>query len=107
MPNDATCLSESLPDGSNPFERQNTLFAQITGIDAPLFMRLESTEIAPVHGGDTSVLNVPAGTHEIEMTYRSPGIMTDAGITGCTIAGPLLAHIPRAKRRPESVQTSN
>ncbi len=43
LPCDAQDISSQMPEGDNPFERQNSLFAQVTGIDDPLFTELKGT----------------------------------------------------------------
>ena len=45
-------------------------------------------ELSPAFGGGMSVLEVTEGTHEIEMTYRSPGL-----IAGCIASGAALSAI--------------
>lgn len=54
-------------------------------------------EPSPAFGGGMSVLEVTEGTHEIEMTYRSPGL--NAGITITGISAVLCAAIYLIKRR--------
>jgi len=54
-------------------------------------------ELSPAFGGGMSVLEVTEGTHEIEMTYRSPGL--NAGITITGISAVLCAAIYLIKRR--------
>ncbi len=54
-------------------------------------------ELSPAFGGGMSVLEVAEGTHEIEMTYRSPGL--NAGITITGISAVLCAAIYLIKRR--------
>lgn len=41
LPTDAERIGGELPEGDDPFERQNALFAQITGIKEPLYTELE------------------------------------------------------------------
>lgn len=43
LPCDPRNISDSLPEGGNPFERQNQLFTQVTGISEPLYTELAKT----------------------------------------------------------------
>lgn len=45
LPCNSDRIAIRLPEGSNPFERQNDLFAQITGIDEPTLYRLADRSI--------------------------------------------------------------
>lgn len=55
------------------------------------------SDLSPAFGGGMSMLEVTEGTHEIEMTYRSPGL--NAGITITGISAVLCAAIYLIKRR--------
>lgn len=57
--------------------------------------------LSPAFGGGMSMLEVTEGTHEIEMTYRSPGL--NAGITITGISAVLCAAIYLIKRRMSSM----
>ena len=60
LPCDPQDISAQLPEGDNPFERQNSLFSQITGIDDALYTELEKTVEKNEGGQITWNVQLPA-----------------------------------------------
>lgn len=67
--------SESTLQGDNPFERQNALFAELTGIDRPLYTQLQGVEQARSDASITWAVELPART--IGYTYAQTGVESD------------------------------
>lgn len=67
--------SESTLQGDNPFERQNALFAELTGIDRPLYTQLQGVEQARSDASITWAVELPA--HTIGYTYAQTGVESD------------------------------
>lgn len=67
--------SESTLQGDNPFERQNALFAELTGIDMPLYTQLQGVEQARSDTSITWAVELPA--HTIGYTYAQTGVESD------------------------------
>lgn len=78
----------ALPDGENPFERQNALFSLITGIEDPLYFPLDSTSIDAQNGTRAYEVNVPEGslgyvfvTHDDASTeHESVNLLIDGSV---------------------------
>ena len=60
LPCDPQDISTQLPEGGNPFERQNSVFSQITGIDDALYTELEKTVEKNEEGQITWNVQLPA-----------------------------------------------
>ena len=60
LPCDPQDVSAQLAEGDNPFERQNSLFSQITGIDDALYTELEKTVEKNEGGQITWNVQLPA-----------------------------------------------
>ena len=67
--------SESTLQGDDPFERQNALFAELTGIDRPLYTQLQGVEQARSDASITWAVELPA--HTIGYTYAQTGVESD------------------------------
>ena len=67
--------SESALRGDNPFERQNALFAELTGIDRPLYTQPQGVDQARSDVSITWAVELPA--HIIGYTYAQTGIESD------------------------------
>lgn len=67
--------SESTLQGDDPFERQNALFAELTGIDRPLYTQLQGVEQARSDASITWAVKLPA--HTIGYTYAQTGVESD------------------------------
>lgn len=67
--------SESTLQGDDPFERQNALFAELTGIDRPLYTQLQDVEQARSDASITWAVELPA--HTIGYTYAQTGVESD------------------------------
>lgn len=67
--------SESTLQGDNPFERQNALFAELTGIERPLYTQLQGVEQARSDASITWAVELPA--HTIGYTYAQTGVESD------------------------------
>lgn len=61
--------------GDNPFERQNALFAELTGIDRPLYTQLQGVEQARSDASITWAVKLPA--HTTGYTYAQTGVESD------------------------------
>lgn len=72
LPCDPQDVSTQLPEGDNPFERQNSVFCQITGIDDPLYTELEKTVEKNEGGQITWNVQLPADC--IGYTYVHTGV---------------------------------
>ena len=72
LPCDPQDVSTQLPEGNNPFERQNSVFCQITGIDDPLYTELEKTVDKNEGRQITWNVQLPAGC--IGYTYIHTGV---------------------------------
>lgn len=75
LPCDGRRIDAQLPEGDNPFERQNALFAQITGIEEPLY-----TPLAPTGETDErrqNVWNVELPANSIGYVYVQTGVEAD------------------------------
>ena len=77
--------SESALQGDNPFERQNALFAELTGIDRPIYTQLQGVEQARSDVSIAWVVGLPA--HTIGYTYAQVGIESDWSQSVGLIAG--------------------
>lgn len=72
LPCNSDRLAIRLPEGSNPFERQNDLFAQITGIDEPLYTDLQTAASTSDATQITWNVELPANT--IGYVYVQTGV---------------------------------
>lgn len=72
LPCDSDRIASRLPEGSNPFERQNDLFAQITGIDEPLYTNLQTAASTSDATQITWNVELPANT--IGYVYVQTGV---------------------------------
>lgn len=72
LPCDSDRIAIRLPEGSNPFERQNDLFAQITGIDEPLYTDLQTAASTSDATQITWNVELPANT--IGYVYVQTGV---------------------------------
>lgn len=77
--------SESTLQGDDPFERQNALFAELTGIDRPLYTQLQGVEQARSDASITWAVKLPA--HTIGYTYAQTGVESDWSQSVGLIAG--------------------
>lgn len=67
--------SESTLQGDDPFERQNALFVELTGIERPLYTQLQDVEQARSDASITWAVELPA--HTIGYTYAQTGVESD------------------------------
>lgn len=72
LPCNSDLIDSRLPEGSNPFERQNDLFAQITGIDEPLYTNLQTAASTSDATQITWNVELPANT--IGYVYVQTGV---------------------------------
>lgn len=72
LPCNSDRIAIRLPEGSNPFERQNDLFAQITGIDEPLYTDLQTATSTSDATQITWNVELPANT--IGYVYVQTGV---------------------------------
>lgn len=72
LPCNSDRIAIRLPEGSNPFERQNDLFAQITGIDEPLYTDLQTAASTSDATQITWNVELPANT--IGYVYVQTGV---------------------------------
>lgn len=75
LPCDGRRIDAQLPEGDNPFERQNALFAQITGIEEPLYTPLAPTR--ETDEGQQNVWNVELPANSIGYVYVQTGVEAD------------------------------
>lgn len=75
LPCDPQDISAQLPEGGNPFERQNYLFAQVTGIDNPLYTKLEGT--IEKNDGQQIAWRVQLPADSIGYAYVQTGVESD------------------------------
>lgn len=75
LPCDAQDISSQMPEGDNPFERQNSLFAQVTGIDDPLYTELEGT--VEKNDGQQISWRVQLPADSIGYAYVQTGVESD------------------------------
>ena len=57
-----------------------------------------AVEPSPAYSGGMSLIEVPAGEHEIEMTYRSPGLGVGIIVSGVVAASIAALTLIRRKR---------
>lgn len=82
--------SESTLQGDNPFERQNALFAELTGIDRPLYTQLQGVEQARSDASITWAVELPA--HTIGYTYAQTGVESDwSQSVGLIVGGEMIS----------------
>lgn len=82
--------SESTLQGDNPFERQNALFAELTGIDRPLYTQLQGVEQARSDASITWAVKLPA--HTIGYTYAQTGVESDwSQSVGLIVGGEMIS----------------
>lgn len=82
--------NESAPQGDNPFERQNALFAELTGIDRPLYTQLQGVEQARSDASITWAVELPA--HAIGYTYAQTGVEPDwSQSVGLIVSGEMIS----------------
>lgn len=82
--------SESELQGDNPFERQNALFAELTGIDRPLYTQLQGFEQARSDVSITWVVELHA--HTIGYTHAQTGIESDwSQSVGLIVGGEMIS----------------
>lgn len=67
--------SEATLQGDNPFERQNALFVELTGIERPLYTQLQGVEQTRSDASITWAVELPA--HTIGYTYAQTGVESD------------------------------
>lgn len=82
--------SESTLQGDDPFERQNALFAELTGIDRPLYTQLQGVEQARSDASITWAVKLPA--HTIGYTYAQTGVESDwSQSVGLIVGGEMIS----------------
>ena len=82
--------SESTLQGDDPFERQNALFAELTGIDRPLYTQLQVVEQARSDASITWAVKLPA--HTIGYTYAQTGVESDwSQSVGLIVGGEMIS----------------
>lgn len=82
--------SESTLQGDDPFERQNALFAALTGIDRPLYTQLQGVEQARSDASITWAVKLPA--HTIGYTYAQTGVESDwSQSVGLIVGGEMIS----------------
>lgn len=82
--------SESTFQGDDPFERQNALFAELTGIDRPLYTQLQGVEQARSDASITWAVKLPA--HTIGYTYAQTGVESDwSQSVGLIVGGEMIS----------------
>lgn len=82
--------SKSTLQGDNPFERQNALFAELTGIDRPLYTQLRGVEQARSDASITWAVELPA--HTIGYTYAQTGVESDwSQSVGLIVGGEMIS----------------
>lgn len=82
--------SEATLQGDNPFERQNTLFVELTGIDRPLYTQLQGVEQARSDASITWAVELPA--HTIGYTYAQTGVESDwSQSVGLIVGGEMIS----------------
>lgn len=75
LPCDSNRVASQLPSGDNPFERQNILFEQITGIKRPLYTEIEDATEVNNDLGITWTVHLPANS--IGYAYIQTGVESD------------------------------
>lgn len=82
--------SESTLQGDNPFERQNALFAELTGIDRPLYTQLQGVDQSRSGASITWAVELPA--HTIGYTYAQTGVESDwSQSVGLIVGGEMIS----------------
>lgn len=82
--------SESTLQGDNPFERQNALFAELTGIDRPLYTQLQGVDQSRSDASITWAVELPA--HTIGYTYAQTGVESDwSQSVGLIVGGEMIS----------------
>lgn len=82
--------SEATLRGDNPFERQNALFVELTGIDRPLYTQLQGVEQARSDASITWAVELPA--HTIGYTYAQTGVESDwSQSVGLIVGGEMIS----------------
>ena len=82
--------SESTLQGDNPFERQNALFAELTGIDRPLYTQLQGVDQSRSDASITWAVELPART--IGYTYAQTGVESDwSQSVGLIVGGEMIS----------------
>lgn len=61
----------------------------------------EPAQLEPAFGGGMSSVAVTAGTHTVEMTYRSPGLLLGCAVTAVAAAGTVAIAVAGRARRGE------
>lgn len=82
--------SEATLQGDNPFERQNTLFVELTGIERPLYTQLQGVEQTRSDASITWAVELPA--HTIGYTYAQTGVESDwSQSVGLIVGGEMIS----------------
>lgn len=82
--------SEATLQGDNPFERQNALFVELTGIERPLYTQLQGVEQTRSDASITWAVELPA--HTIGYTYAQTGVESDwSQSVGLIVGGEMIS----------------